>query len=133
FVFTKNKKADRVKVYENSFLVNKTDPEVFNQIKSIRMDAYFKDGTIDSVRAAGYAECIYYLQDEDSAYTGINESKCDVIDIYFKDQGLQKVVFRSSVTGTIWPIKQKSPSEMRLQNFRWLEERRPKNKYELFE
>ncbi|HNR16297.1 MAG TPA: hypothetical protein PKG90_06505, partial [Chitinophagaceae bacterium] len=60
-------------------------------------------------------------------------SKCDVIDIYFKDQGLQKVVFRSSVTGTIWPIKQKSPSEMRLQNFRWLEERRPKNKYELFE
>lgn len=133
FVLTKNKKADRVKVYENSFLVNKTDPEIFNQIKSIRMDAYFKDGSIDSVRAAGYAECIYYLQDEDSAYTGINESKCDVIDIYFKDEGLQKVVFRSSVTGTIWPIKQKSPSEMRLQNFRWLEERRPKNKYELFE
>ncbi len=131
-VFTKNKKADRIKVFENSFLVNRMDPEVYNQIKSSRMDGYFKDGSIDSVRASGFAECIYYIQDEDSAYSGINESKSDLIDIYFGNQALQKVVFRSAVTGTIWPIKQKSPSEMKLPNFRWLDSRRPKTKYELF-
>jgi hypothetical protein len=131
-VFTKNKKADRIKVFENSFLVNRMDPEVYNQIKSTRMDGYFKDGSIDSVRASGFAECIYYIQDEDSAYSGINESKSDLIDIYFGNQALQKVVFRSAVTGTIWPIKQKSPSEMKLPNFRWLDSRRPKTKYELF-
>lgn len=132
-VFTKNKKADLVKVLENSFLVNQTDPEVYNQIKSFRMDAYFREGSLDSVRAAGFAECIYYIQDEDSSYTGINDSKCDVMDIYFKKEELHKVVFRSSVTGTIWPIRQKSPAEMRLKNFRWLEDRRPKTKYELYE
>ncbi len=131
-VFTKNKKADRIKVFENSFLVNRMDPEVYNQIKSIRMDGYFKDGTIDSVHASGFAECIYYIQDDDSAYTGVNESKSDRLDIYFGNQALQKVVFRSTVTGTIWPIRQKSPSEMRLPNFRWLDDRRPKTKYELF-
>lgn len=132
-VFTKNKKAERMKVFENSFMVNRLDPEVYNQIKSTRMDGYFSNGSIDSVRAAGFAECIYYIQDEDSAYTGINESKCDVLDIYFVKEELNKVVFRSAVTGTIWPIRQKDPKEMRLQNFRWLEERRPKTKYELFE
>jgi lipopolysaccharide export system protein LptA len=132
-LFTKNKKADRIKVFDNSFMVNRIDPEVYNQIKSSRIDGYFKDGTIDSVRAAGFAECIYYIQDEDSAYTGINESKSDILDIYFGNQALQKVVFRSSVTGTIWPMKQKDPREMRLQNFRWLENRRPKTKFELFE
>ena len=132
FVFTKNKKADKVKVFENSFLVNKMDNEIFNQIKSSRMDGYFNDGNIDSVRANGFAECIYYIQDEDSAYTGINESKSDIIDIYFSEQALRKVVLRSNVTGTIWPIRQKTPSEMRLPNFSWLEERRPKTKYELF-
>ena len=131
-VFTKNKKADRLKVFENSFLVNRMEPEVYNQVKSSRMDGYFKDGSIDSVRANGFAECIYYIQDDDSAYTGVNESKSDIIDIYFGNQALQKVVFRSTVTGTIWPIKQKQPAEMRLQNFRWLDERRPKTKYELF-
>lgn len=132
-VFTKNKKADRMKVFDNSFMVNRLDPEIYNQIKSSRMDGYFTDGSIDSVRAAGFAECIYYIQDEDSAYTGINESKCDIIDIYFSKEELSRVVFRSSVTGTIWPMRQKTPQEMRLPNFRWLEDRRPKTKFELFE
>ncbi|MBI5857311.1 MAG: OstA family protein [Sphingobacteriales bacterium] len=133
WVFTKNKKADKVKVFENSFLVSKVEPEVYNQVKSSRMDGYFKDGSIDSVRAAGFAECIYYIQDEDSAYTGINESKCDIIDIYFAKDELSKVVFRSSVTGTIWPMRMKDPKEMRLPDFSWLEARRPKTKFELFE
>jgi hypothetical protein len=113
--------------------VNELDPGIYNQVKSTRMDAYFKDGEMDSVRAAGFAECIYYIQDEDSAYTGVNESKSDIMDIYFEKQALQKVVFRSHVTGTIWPMKQKTPSEMRLSNFRWLGDRRPKTKFELFE
>ena len=56
-----------------------------------------------------------------------------ILDIYFEKQALQKVVFRSSVTGTIWPMKQKDPKEMRLANFRWLEEQKTKNKFELFE
>jgi hypothetical protein len=97
------------------------------------MDGFFKEGIIDSVRARGYAECIYFLQDEDSAYSGINETKSDIMDVYFRNNELSKVVFRSSVKGTLWPIRQKNPSEMRLKNFQWLEERRPKTKYELFE
>lgn len=132
-IFTKNKKAERLKVFDNSFLVSRTDPGIYNQVKSSRMDGYFNDGSIDSVRAAGFAECIYYIQDEDSAYTGINESKSDILDIYFGNQELQKVVFRSSVTGTIWPMNQKNPDEMRLPNFRWLERRRPKTKFEMYE
>jgi lipopolysaccharide export system protein LptA len=132
-LFTKNKKPERFEVFEHSFLVNRMDPEVYNQVKSTRMDGYFINGDIDSVRARGFAECIYYLQDEDSAYSGINESKCDIMDIYFKKQELHKVVFRSNVTGTLWPIRQKSPSEMRLPGFIWLEDKRPKTKYELFE
>ena len=114
-------------------MVNRLDPEIFNQVKSSRMDGYFKEGNIDSVRCTGLTECIYYIQDEDSAYTGINESKSDILDIYFANKELKKVVFRSSVTGTIWPIRQKDPKEMRLQGFQWLEARRPKSKFELFE
>lgn len=132
-LYTRNKKADRVKIFENSFLVNESNPGVYNQVKSIRMDGFFKEGSLDSVRAAGYAECIYFIQDEDSAYTGINESKCDIMDIYFIEKELDKIVFRSGVTGTVWPMKEKQPSSMRLDKFQWLENRRPKTKYELFE
>lgn len=131
-LFTKNKKADRLKAFNNSFLVNRLDPEIYNQVKSNRMDGWFTNGDIDSVRSAGEAQCVYYIQDEDSSYTGINESKAEIMDTYFRDKELFKVVFRTQVEGTIWPIRQKQPSEMRLPGFRWLDERRPKTKYELF-
>ena len=44
YLYTKNKKADKIEVFENSFMVNRLDPEVYNQIKSTRMDGYFTDG-----------------------------------------------------------------------------------------
>ena len=132
-LYTKNKKAERVKIMENSFLVSELEPGVYNQIKSTRMDGFFKEGSIDSVRARGSAESVYFIQDEDSAYSNVNQTTSDIIDIYFQNGELNKVVLRSSVKGTLTPISQKSPSEARLQNFKWLHNRRPKTKYELFE
>ena len=132
-LFTKNKKADRMQVFKNSFIASFVKPEIFNQVKSTRMDAYFIDGNIDSVRARGSAECVYYIQDEDSAFTGINQSNAELMDVYFKEKELQRVVFRTAVKGTIWPMKQKTPKEMHLQNFKWRDAERPKTKYELFE
>jgi lipopolysaccharide export system protein LptA len=133
YLFTKNKKADRMQVFKNSFIASLVKPEIFNQVKSIRMDAYFIDGSIDSVRARGAAECIYYIQDEDSAFTGINQSNADLMDVYFREKELQRVVFRTAVKGTIWPMKQKTPQEMRLREFNWRDAERPKTKYEMFE
>ncbi|MFN2458548.1 MAG: OstA-like protein [Chitinophagaceae bacterium] len=133
FLFTKNKKADRVNVFENSFLINELEPNVFNQVKATRMNGYFTGGAIDSVRAKGSAESIYFIRDDDSAYSGINQTTSDALDVYFKQGDLHKVIFRSAVKGTLWPISQKTPGEMRLKGFNWLESRRPKTKYELFE
>ncbi len=137
-LFTKNKKADRFKVFENSLLVSKVQGDFFNQVKSLRMDGYLTDGSIDSVRARGFAECIYYIQNEDSSFTGVNQSSSDIMDIYFATdstggRALQRVVFRSAVKGTLWPMRAKTPEELRLQNFKWLDDRRPKTKFELYE
>jgi len=137
-LFTKNKKADRFKVFENSLLVSKVQGDFFNQVKSSRMDGYLTNGSIDSVRARGLAECVYYLQNEDSSFTGVNQSSSDIMDIYFATdstggRALQRVVFRSAVKGTLWPMRAKTPEELRLQQFKWLDDRRPKTKYELYQ
>src|SRR5436190_7773156 len=137
-LFTKNKKPDRFKVFDNSLLVSKVQAEFFNQVKSLRMDGYLTDGSIDSVRARGFAECVYYIQNEDSSFTGVNQSSSDVMDIYFASdstggRALQRVVFRSAVKGTLWPMRAKTAEELRLQNFKWLDDRRSKTKYELYQ
>ena len=133
YLFTRNKKPQYVKAWERSFMVSEVQPGVYNQIKSTRMDGYFKEGVLDSVRAKGAAESVYFIQDRDSAFTSANQTQSDVIDLYFTEGDLYKVVLRSSVKGTVYPIRQKPPSQLRLGNFAWLEERRPKTKYELYE
>lgn len=133
YLYTKNKKADRVKLFENSFIINQVEPGVFNQVKSTRMDGYFKEGAIDSVRARGLAESIYYLRNEDSTYTGVNQSTSDIMDVYFKEGDLSRVVFRSGVKGTLWPASEAQHNKFQLKDFEWLEARRPKTKYELYE
>lgn len=133
WLYTRNKKAHRLKVFENSLLVNEVENNIYNQIGSIRMDAYFTEGSLDSARAFGNANTIYYLQDEDSAYTGINESKSDLIDLYFKEKEPNRIILRGTVKGTVWPIQQKSPAEMRLPNFIWEAPKRPKSKLSLLE
>lgn len=133
YLYTKNKKADHIKLFENGFLINQSDPGVFNQVKATRIDGYFKAGVIDSVRANGSAESIYYLRNEDSTYTGINQSTSDIMDVYFQDGDLNKVVFRSSVKGTLWPASEAKHKNFQLKDFEWLETRRPKTKYELYE
>lgn len=133
YLHTKNKKPGFIRVIENSFMITELHPGVYNQIKSTRMNAFFKEGALDSVRARGAAESVYFIQDKDSAFSSVNQTTSDAIDIYFDSGELYKVVLRSSVKGTMYPIKQKQPSQMRLQKFQWLEARRPKTKYELFE
>lgn len=133
YLHTRNKKPQYVKAWQNSLMVSEVQAGVYNQIKGTRMDGFFKDGTLDSVRTKGAAESVYFIQDKDSAFTSVNQTQSDVIDLYFTKGDLQKVVLRSSVKGTVTPIRQKSPTDARLKNFHWLEARRPKTKYELFE
>jgi hypothetical protein len=132
YLFTKNKKAERLYVFENGMMVSKSDDNIYNQIRGNTLNGYFKDGVIDFMKARGNAESIYYIRDEDSAYIGVNRSTADIIDMYFKDKSLNKVVYRNDVQGTTTPFGQANHEEMRLRNFRWLDERRPKTKYELF-
>ncbi len=132
FLFTKNKKADRLYVFENGMVVSKSDNNLYNQIRGNTLNGYFKDGAMDFMKAKGNAESIYYIKDEDSAYVGVNRSTADIIDLFFRDKGLHRVVYRSDVQGTTIPFRQIKFDEMRLRSFKWLEDRRPKSKFELF-
>ncbi|MGJ7033594.1 OstA-like protein [Niabella hirudinis] len=132
-LFTKNKQIHRFEAYTHGFMVNHLEDQAYNQVTATRMEGYFTNGNMDSVRAKGNAECIYYAQDADSAYIGVNQTKSDILDAYFSNKQLNKVVLRTDASGTLYPLKDKSPEEMRLSDFKWREAERPKTKYELMQ
>lgn len=134
-LYTKNKKADRIYVFDNGIIINEVKKGVmYNQMAGRTLNGYFKEGNIDYMRVKGSpAESIFYPQDKDSAFTGMNRAKGDVIDIYFVDKAVNRVKFINDVNGTFFPIKQIPNDQKQLAKFQWLDKRRPKNKFELFE
>lgn len=133
-LYTKNKKADRIYVFDNGIIINELNSQMYNQIGGRTLNGYFKDGGLDYMRVKGSpAESIFYPRDDDSAYTGMNRCKGDVIDIYFVDKAVNKVKFINDVDGTLYPMNQVPDDQKRLAKFKWQDARRPKNKLELFE
>jgi len=134
YLYTENQKAKRLYVFNNGMVINKANGTMYNQIGGRTLNGYFKEGTIDYIRVKGSpAESIFYPQDEDSAYIGMNRSSGDLIDIYFFNKELNRVKFINNVDGTLYPLKQIPPDQRTLPLFKWMEKRRPKNKLELFE
>ena len=143
FVYTKNKKASRMYVFENALSINKVGKNFYNQLKGTTINTYFKNGEVDYVRAKGNAESIYYTQDDNKAYTGVNKAHADIIDMIFAPKApdstgkvngreLNRVVLRSDAEGSFIPIKKVSFDDMRLRGFKWQEDLRPKSRDELF-
>jgi lipopolysaccharide export system protein LptA len=132
YMYTKNKKPHQLNVFENGLMVNKTGVNMYNQIKGNRLFGYFTEGEINNIRAKGNAESIYYAKDDEEKLIGINKASSDIIDMRFKNKELNKVVFISAVTGTMIPFRLATEDDRQLRSFKWIEDRRPKSKFELF-
>jgi lipopolysaccharide export system protein LptA len=132
YMYTKNKKPHQLYVFENGLMVNKTGEDMYNQIKGNRLYGYFTEGEINSIRAKGNAESIYYAKDQEDKLIGVNKASSDIIDMRFKNKELNKVVFISAVTGKMLPFREATEEDRRLRSFKWHEDRRPKSKFELF-
>jgi lipopolysaccharide export system protein LptA len=134
-LFTKNKKPERLYVYENALAISKAGGDYFNQLKGNTINGIFKDGRMDFLRSKGNSESIYYGTDDRNAFIGVNRATADIIDVFFNPEKEsskpQRVVFRSNLQGTTFPMGQVNHAEMRLRGFQWLDSKRPKSKLEI--
>ena len=134
YLYTKNRKPQRLYVFYNGMIIEQTDSPLYNQMSGRTINGYFKNGQMDYMRVKGLpAESIYYPQNDDSAYIGMNRGTGDVIDIFFEDRQVHKVKFINNVDGTLYPMRQIPADQKFLKGFEWLDKRRPKSKIELFE
>ncbi|HQS23329.1 MAG: hypothetical protein B7Y11_04520 [Sphingobacteriia bacterium 24-36-13] len=132
YLYIQNKKPERLYVFENSMAINKVDSSIyFNQLRGTTLNALFVDGKINSMRAKGNAENVYYATDEDKSFIGVNKSTADIIDVFFEDSKPEKVVFLRNLDGTTFPMRLTNHDELKIRGFKWNDALRPKSKYEL--
>ncbi|MBS1762740.1 MAG: LPS export ABC transporter periplasmic protein LptC [Bacteroidetes bacterium] len=133
YLFTKNRQPSKLEVFNNSFVINKPEESVYNQISGRTLNAFFIDGAIDNIKVKGTpAQSIFFPQNSDSAYIGMNKNHSDVIDFIFVNKELKKVKYINDVEGTLYPMEQIPTSEKYLKGFLWQDSKRPKSKFDLF-
>lgn len=132
YMYVQNKKPEQLNVFNNALAINKIDTTAYyNQIKGSRLNAWFTDGELIKMRCKGNAENIYFAMDNDKNFVGVNHSNAQIIEITFENSEPAKVIFRNQLKGTLTPIQKTNKTDLKLNGFKWLENLRPKSKFDI--
>ncbi len=131
--FTKNQTLDHIYVPTGTLAVQRYDSVHYNQVSGKELTAFVADGGLNRVEISGNAETIYYpVDDKDTTIVGINKTQSSYVNMFFKEQKIQRIVLTSASTATMYPLGELSGDDLYLNGFFWLEEQQPKKKEDIF-
>ncbi|NLV17879.1 MAG: organic solvent tolerance protein OstA [Bacteroidetes bacterium] len=130
-LFTKNRQAERIELYNSAFVVSQVDSVRFNQIKGRSLTGYFKNNDIYKIDINGNGESIYYLIDGDEII-GINTAKCSRIEILIDNGNITDIFEYQNPEGVIDPPSASPGENTKLDGFTWHENMRPKKMEDIF-
>lgn len=128
----KNGMMDTMAFYNSAFLVMKDDTSKYNQIKGRNMAGYFRNNELYKIRVLGNAETVYWAREEDRTLIGIQKAISSDMLIFVSENKVKSITYLGATTGTIFPEKDISPYDLILKNFKWVEEKRPKTREDIF-
>ena len=115
-----------------SFICSQQDSIRFNQISGKRMDGFFVDGELVSVKVSGNGQSVYYTEDSKGALTGVNNAECSDMLIQLDGRKVSGITLINEPDATLYPIKELPPSELLLKGFKWLQSQRPLSRQDIF-
>lgn len=136
--------GDTIKVYMNdstidwahipafAFATQQKDTAFFDQLSGKDLKAYFTNGDITRVDVSGNVQTIFYPQESDMTFTGMNKAETSFLTMYMKNRQMDKLKMWPTVDGTMTPISKLKPDMIFLPDYKWYENYRPKNKADVF-
>lgn len=122
---------------QNLFIAERVDSTKFNQLKGRNGILFFAGGEPTYADVLGNAQMVYYITEEDSAgrpmLMGVNAGISSDMRIYFKDRKLHRLLSYVNPDMHTYPVDRLPEELRRLHGFRWLQARRPRCRYDVFE
>ncbi len=134
-LYTDSNSIKKVYVPANALIVTQSGPDkaqLFDQVQGKTLTGNFQKNTITDMIVFPAAQSIYYPKDDSGAYLGVNQSESERMKVLFRNQKIYRIILEQEPKQTMTPMEQADLPSMRLSRFKWLEEKRPKSKEELF-
>ena len=116
---------DKIDMRKNAFIANQVQSGVFNQVKGDDITGYFKDKEMDHMDVAGSAESVFFVQDDEKAFVGVNKSTSENMELVFADKEVDKIKFVTRPIAEFVPMQQVQISAYMLDGFQWCVDERP--------
>ncbi len=136
-LFTKNNVLERMEMINSAFIINQDDSIRYNQIRGRNMTGYFVKNELHHMFVVGNGQTIYFARDKGSII-GIQKCESTDITLRFKKKGkpekvsLDKITYIKSVAGIFHPPQELTGNDLKLKDFEWLEDDRPKSWLDIF-
>lgn len=127
-----NQQIDSLVLYNTAFIVSSDSITGFNQIKGKFMVGYVRNSELVRVEVTGNAETIYWVREEDGTLIGIDVAKTSSMSIKLSDSEVKTINYKQQPNQVMFPEKDLPEDQRRLKGFRWLEEKRPRNRLDIF-
>lgn len=131
-IYIRNEEIDYLHGVSNAMAIKREGFEEFNQLAGKEMFAYVRDNEIYLVDVRGNAETVFYPQEDDGTYIGVNRTQSSFVKLYLKDRKIDRVLFTTATTGVMIPLDQALEEERKLSGFFWAEEERPHSPEDIF-
>lgn len=131
-VRTAENKVQSVHLFDAAFIVSQEDTLGFNQVKGRTIHGHFRGNELVRIDVFGNGEALYFILDDAGEFVGINKSLSSDITIYLEENQVSDIVLYKEVDGDLFPPDELKPENRLLRNFRWITDKRPMKKEDIF-
>lgn len=127
-----NEELDKMYLLRAGFIASQVDSLHFDQIKGRNITGYFLNNELNRVWVQGNGESIYFAEDSEEKYIGINKAVCSDMMIYLDSGTIKSITFYVEPDATLHTLSELSDEDKKLRGLRWLGDIRPLSKADIF-
>lgn len=141
-----NGEVDHAHCYGSALAVKQEDTDYFDQLSGKEIIAWVRDGELYRIDVNGNAETVFFPRDDQKTETvnapqqnqqkgdiiGVNKTQSSYVKMYIKEGQVERVLFTTSTTGTMYPLEELTTDQMRLSGYFWAINERPTHWQDVF-
>ena len=137
-----NGEVDHVHCFGSAIAIQREEDQYYDQMSGKEIIAWIIDGELRQIDVNGNAETVFFPREDtektkkdpnqQGEISGINKTQSSFVKIYIKNQQMERVLFTTATTGTMYPINDLSVEQTHLSGFFIAENERPVNPDDVF-
>ena len=132
-IYMNDSTIDWAHIQNQALSVEQLDSTSYNQVTGKEMKAWFQGGEMRKVDVIGSVRLVYYPMESDSTLIGMNVSETSLLNMFLENRKMKKMIMSPKSNGPLYPMLQRPPEKMKLDNFVWFDYIRPLDKEDIFE